>query len=62
MAVEALTDAADEDTATGGVDPIRGIYPLMKLCDREGITDIADDEVGAIYESIVSARRDRGVR
>ena len=62
MAVEALTDAADEDTATGGVDPIRGIYPLVKICDRDGITDVEDADVGAVYETIIAARRDRGVR
>ena len=32
MVVEALTDAADEDRATGGIDVLRGIYPTIKVC------------------------------
>ena len=29
LAVEALYQAADEDSATGGPDPVRGIYPVI---------------------------------
>src|SRR6202044_2469864 len=31
LAVQSLYDAADEDSATGGPDPVRGIYPIVAL-------------------------------
>ena len=34
LAVEALYEAADEDSATGGPDLVRGIYPLVAVVDR----------------------------
>ena len=61
MAVEALTDAADEDRGTGGVDTLRGIYPSVKACTRAGIEDIGDEEIARVYTSVVEARqRTRG--
>ena len=33
-AVAALTAAADEDRATGGVDLERGIFPIIKICTQ----------------------------
>ena len=38
LAVAALYEAADEDTATGGPDPLRGIYPVVATVDAEGYT------------------------
>ncbi len=62
VAIEALTDAADEDRATGGVDPIREIYPRVKVCERDGTVDVADDEIKAAYERVVADRRERQAR
>lgn len=56
MALEALTDAADEDRGTGGVDLLRGIYPTVKLCSEAGIEDVSDEEVGQVYQTILDAR------
>ena len=55
MAIQALTDAADEDRATGGVDLTRGIYPVVTYCTSEGIDRVADAEVERVYRSIVEA-------
>ena len=60
MAVEALTDAADEDRGTGGVDTLRGIYPTVKLGTARGIEDVGDDEIARVYASLLERRR-RGV-
>ena len=52
-AVEALYDASQEDVATGGPNPLRGIYPSVKVITAEGIVPVADDEVKAAFEAIV---------
>jgi proteasome beta subunit len=57
MAVQALTDAADEDRATGGVDLMRGIYPIVHYCTSKGIERAPDTEIESIYRSIVEAGR-----
>lgn len=55
-AVKALTAAADEDRATGGVDLERGIYPILKLCTSGGHTDATEQEIGDCYRAILAAR------
>jgi proteasome beta subunit len=56
-AVEALTEAADEDRATGGVDLARGIYPTTKIATKSGIEEITDDELRRVYEAILARRK-----
>ena len=36
LAIQSLYDAADEDSATGGPDLVRGIYPIVAVVDAEG--------------------------
>jgi proteasome beta subunit len=55
VAVEALVDAAEEDIATGGPDPTRGIYPTVVVVTAEGAARTTDDEVRAAYEAVVEA-------
>jgi proteasome beta subunit len=57
IAIEALWDAADEDSATGGPDPVRGIYPLVAQIDAKGYRELDDDIVAARVDQIVSNRR-----
>lgn len=57
LALEALYDAADEDTGTGGPDFVRRIFPSLKLGTRAGIQDIPEERVAAECEAIVAARR-----
>ena len=45
VVVEALFQAADEDSATGGPDPIRGIYPVVATITDEGFQRLGDDLV-----------------
>ncbi|GGK42467.1 proteasome subunit beta [Pilimelia terevasa] len=56
MAVEALYDAADDDTATGGPDLIRGIYPVVMTATAEGTHRLTDDETAAVARAVVEAR------
>jgi proteasome beta subunit len=52
-AVEALYDASQEDVATGGPIPMRGIYPTVKTITSEGVAAVADEDVRAAFEAIV---------
>ena len=55
-AVEALTDAADQDRATGGVDLQRGIFPIVQFCTAGGIERATDDDVAGVYRTIMEER------
>jgi proteasome beta subunit len=54
--VEALYDAADDDSATGGPDPVRRLFPIVYRVDAEGAVRLTDDEVAAVAEGIVADR------
>jgi proteasome beta subunit len=56
LGVEALYDAADDDTATGGPDLTRKIYPVVMSATTEGTRRHTDEEVGAIAEAVVARR------
>ena len=56
LCVDALYDAADDDSATGGPDLQRRIYPVVASVTDEGFRRLADGEVGAVVEEIVAAR------
>jgi len=57
MAVQALVDAADEDRATGGVDVLRGIYPILNYCTATGIERAPDAEIDQVYRGIMEHPR-----
>ena len=56
VAVEALYDAADDDSATGGPDLVRKIFPVIMLATAEGTARVPDDEVGELAEAVVAER------
>jgi len=45
LALSALWHAADEDSATGGPDPIRGIYPVVAKITEDGFARIDDADL-----------------
>jgi len=57
VAVEALYDAADDDSATGGPDLSRRIWPTLAVVDVEGLRFLDDDALAAVVEQIVADRR-----
>lgn len=59
LAVQALYEAADEDSATGGPDVVRGIYPIVATITESGFTRVDDPEVAERFAAIV-ARRTNG--
>lgn len=54
LALRALVTAADEDSATGGPDPARGIWPIVATIDAEGFGRVADEELAERYAAIVA--------
>jgi proteasome beta subunit len=54
--VESLYDAADDDSATGGPDPVRRLYPIVYRVDAEGTVRLTDDEVADVAATIVAER------
>jgi proteasome beta subunit len=59
VAVEALYDAADDDSATGGPDITRRIYPVVMTAEATGTSRVGDDELDAIVRSILAERESR---
>lgn len=59
IALEALYDAADDDSATGGPDLARGIYPVVTVVNAEGVRVLEEVELTPLVETIVAGRRRR---
>ena len=58
IAVEALYDAADDDSATGGPDLGRQIWPTCAVVTAEGTRFVAAHELEQVVTDLVAARRD----
>ena len=56
VAVEALYDAADDDSATGGPDLVRGIYPTAVVIEAAGAQEITEERVAALARDVISER------
>jgi proteasome beta subunit len=57
--VQALYDAADDDSATGGPDITRRIFPVVHVITPDGGHRMPDDDVSAIADRILAARMER---
>jgi proteasome beta subunit len=56
LAVDALYDAADDDSATGGPDLTRRIYPVVTSVTDGGFRRLTDDAVAGVVQTVVDAR------
>lgn len=56
IAVEALVDASDDDTATGGPDLLRGIYPTAIVIDSDGAVEVPEERLEGIARDIAADR------
>ncbi len=54
LAVQALWQAADEDSATGGPDAVRGIYPTVATITAEGFERVGEQEVAERFAEVIS--------
>jgi proteasome beta subunit len=59
VCVQSLYDAADDDSATGGPDLSRKIFPVVAMVDVNGYRRLADDDVAAVVTSVVEGRNQR---
>jgi proteasome beta subunit len=54
--IHALYDAADDDSATGGPDLTRRIYPVITSVSGDGFRRLPDDEVERVTQQVVDER------
>ncbi|MCU1369168.1 MAG: Proteasome endopeptidase complex [Ilumatobacteraceae bacterium] len=59
LALKALITAADEDSATGGPDPVRGIWPVIATIDVEGFTRVSDEELAERFAALTQGGGNR---
>jgi proteasome beta subunit len=57
--MQALYDAADDDSATGGPDVARRIYPMVASITADGFTRLSDEESGTYAQAVVDGRMRR---
>jgi proteasome beta subunit len=58
VAMEALFDAADDDTATGGLDAVHQIYPVVvTVTAADGAVRMSDEQAGQVADLVVEARK-----
>jgi proteasome beta subunit len=58
-AVQALYDAADDDSATGGPDLTRRIFPVVNVITADGGRRVPDDDVATLADRVIAGRMTR---
>jgi proteasome beta subunit len=53
LAVTALFQAADDDSATGGPDLVRGIYPTVATITAAGFEKVAETEIADRFDELI---------
>jgi proteasome beta subunit len=56
VAVEALYDAADDDSATGGPDLVRGIFPTAVTIGVDGAVSVAEQRIAEFAREVIERR------
>jgi proteasome beta subunit len=59
VALQALYDAADDDSATGGPDINRRIFPIISVITEDGFERLPEQETEELTREMVEQRRDR---
>jgi proteasome beta subunit len=59
LACRGIWEAADADSATGGPDSLRRIYPVVATITNEGWSRLGDDELAPVFESIAAEVQSR---
>jgi proteasome beta subunit len=60
LAIDGLYEAADEDTATGGPDPVRGIYPTVATITEHGFERVDEPEVAERFQALIQRKTEAG--
>ena len=56
VTVQALYDAADDDSATGGPDLTRRIFPVVNIVTADGYRAVSEEDVAVIADEVIGAR------
>jgi proteasome beta subunit len=56
VAIEALYDAADDDSATGGPDLVRGIFPTAVTIGADGAAEVTESRIAELARDIIETR------
>jgi proteasome beta subunit len=54
--MQALYDAADDDSATGGPDVSRRIYPVIAIITADGFERLTDEQAGGYAQTVIEGR------
>ena len=60
LAIQGLYEAADEDSATGGPDVVRGIYPTMATITANGFERVPEPEVAERFGALIKRKTEQG--
>ena len=60
LVVRALYTAADDDSATGGPDPLRNIYPIVASITADGYEEATEDAISARFAQYVQSIAEEG--
>jgi proteasome beta subunit len=61
LAINALFEAADEDSATGGPDLVRGIYPVIATITAAGFDRLEDAEIAERFRALIGHLESREI-
>ena len=56
LVAASLWEAADEDSATGGPDLVRGLYPVVATITADGYDRLESDELETVYAEVIEDR------
>ncbi len=59
LMIRALFTAADDDSATGGPDSMRGIYPLVSVITEDGYQELEEPDIAARFDQVLSEFSER---
>jgi proteasome beta subunit len=59
LLIKALFTAADEDSATGGPDSMRGIFPIVATINAEGYAELEEQEISDRFDTVIAEFTER---
>jgi proteasome beta subunit len=57
--IQALYDAADDDSATGGPDMARKIFPVVLAATEDGVHRLGDAQITDLIDQLIASRAQR---
>ena len=59
LGANAIFEASEEDSATGGPDLIRDVFPTISSITQDGFSSVPHSDVSAIFNRIIENRISR---